>query len=188
MKLHHCLAFAFVVCGSSLTTHASAEDSTADVQPSELSAKLAIPLSASSGVLSAGTLCLPKGKSHVSDFVTSEVEFRRFAADAYLEVVQGAAGDSAKNLEVKLTGIEAKLCAKGYGMFGLGDRRSHSGKANFTFETTLLRSDGNLLTSRKLILLKIDGKNPQPLSALLPQALKDLFSELRSDLAKPQSS
>ncbi len=34
---------------------------------------------------------------------------------------------------VILTAVDANLCARGYGAFGMGDRRSLSGRASFTF-------------------------------------------------------
>lgn len=140
---------------------------------------LSIPLSAPAGMLGSGMLCLPKGEARVSDFISSKSEFSRLVTDAIVEYasVDGAAHLS--NVRVKLISIESKLCNKSYGMFGLGDRRAHSGKVEFGFDLVVRRTNGTEIGVTKHIMLTIDKKSAQPIQAMLPLALKELFSQTR---------
>lgn len=46
-------------------------------------------------------------------------------------------GESSTRIEVHLKSITSHLCASGWGVFGLGDKRSLSGEATFDFDWSL---------------------------------------------------
>jgi hypothetical protein len=144
---------------------------------------LSIPLSAPAGMLGSGMLCLPKGRARLSDFVSSKSEFSRLVTDAFLEYASGAGSDHLSNVRVTLISIESKLCNKSYGMFGLGDKRAHSGKVSFGFDLVVRRASGSEIGVTKRIMLTIDKKSAQPIQAMLPLALKELFSQVRPSLS-----
>lgn len=91
---------------------------------------------------------------------------------------QVAAQSVVGELAIDLKSIDAKLCAKGYGMFGTGDRRSMSGEVRFAFDWTLTPATGNLRTGRMLVTVKLKKSEGQPVEAVLPLALGMLRQQI----------
>lgn len=97
--------------------------------------------------------------------------------DAYVGYSSTRVPNSRRLKVVSLKAINAKMCAKNFGVFGLGDRRSHSGRATFLFEISSQDVGGQTVRVDRTIELQIDKSAPQPIIALLPIALEKLFEK-----------
>lgn len=82
----------------------------------------------------AGLACLPNGKLRLRDFAPSPLLARDMLAETLGKAE--AEGRAASRLSVTLQGLEGKLCARDYGVFGRGDRQSLSGVVTFNFAWT----------------------------------------------------
>ena len=80
----------------------------------------------------AGLACLPNGKLRLRDFAPSPLLARDVLAAALGE------GDSGRMPQVAVTlqGLDGKLCARDYGVFGRGDRQGLSGAVTFRYAWT----------------------------------------------------
>lgn len=138
--------------------------------------RVELPFDARAGLMKAGKLCLPSGVLRVSDFVSSDRELRAITEQAIRENPNASKYSEQSNVEIKLTAIDASLCAKSYGMFGLGDRRSLSGRTTFKF---LWRTAGAAsgAWNEKTVDLKFDGKNPRRLEDLVPEAVNAVVQD-----------
>lgn len=108
--------------------------------------EIAFPLEKGVGPVRAGKLCLPKGQLRGRDFVADQHEFGlivRQGIDALAPEARarlGAGSDPVVNL--RLSAIDVKLCAKSWGAFGFGDTKSLSGNARFVFAWSSLEGIG----------------------------------------------
>ena len=95
------------------------------------------PLQEKVGPLRAGRLCLPRAAVSGVDFVTDSGQFAllvRQALDVRATNGKKRLGDGASvKVDLTLTALSAKLCAKSWGVMGFGDTKSLSGVSNFTF-------------------------------------------------------
>lgn len=131
-------------------------------------------LSDGAGILKAGLLCIPKGRARVADFVPSEAAYRRIFEDAAYD--KGEASSLAANWPT-LTRIDANLCAKGFGVFGMGDKRSMSGRVSFTFQFS--EGAGQVRApSMKTVLVDRTAREAIPTEQYLPLAIKSLVDTL----------
>ena len=107
------------------------------VAPS-ISTAVEVPLSNGAGIVSGGLACFPSGRLHISDFVRSEGEFRELVNEAFQADQNSPRGSiiDRTQVSISLKAVNAKLCARGYGVFGMGDRRSLSGNSKFVFDWT----------------------------------------------------
>ena len=131
--------------------------------------------SASAGVLRAGLLCLPSGSAQVADFVSSEAEFQRVLDEVVDPLVASGKRQLVPIRSVRLSALDAKLCARGYGVFGLGDKVSHSGTVQVSFEVETLGNDDRPTFDSKSIKLEIGKKDGRPLRSMLTLALQELL-------------
>jgi hypothetical protein len=157
---------------------ASASDTRAAVVFGE--AVLGLPLDARAGVTKAGMLCLPSGRLHVGDFVASEREFSeraRHALDGEESIGAASRPLSAPSLRIVLTGIEADMCARKYGIFGLGNRRALSGRVEFDFSWSILGDDA---VKQEHIVIDVAKSSAKPSDAILPDALSILAKRIRA--------
>lgn len=111
------------------------------------------PLSQSIGPLRAGQLCMPRGALRGTDLVRDDREFallvRQTLDDRASRGLPSFGDGAAPLIELHLHSANVKLCAKSWGMFGMGDTKSLSGDADFTF-TWRLASGGRSLNVEKV--------------------------------------
>jgi hypothetical protein len=170
-----------LLCFALCSCPALALDSTVPENlPAAGSGTVDMPLAAAVGPLRAGKLCLPNGKVRVRDFVSSQSAFAAMVTDA----LAALAADRKARLSalgppvsVHLVGISAKLCAKEWGAFAFGDRKSLSGDAAFAFEWGAARLGAVSLT-RHQVVLKLKGGQALPPPEILNAAVTQLLTEI----------
>lgn len=144
-------------------------------------AKVSMNASEKVGTQSAGWACLPSGTLHARDFASDD------DLVGWLEAADnGRAGDKPltdmySELHVTLQSIKAKLCAKSYGMFGLGDKRSLSGTAEFGFDWTATTKIGTSKSGRVVITVSHDKKSAVP----PPDYARDAVTQLAAQHLVP---
>lgn len=150
-------------------------------QVTSASAKMRVdfPLTKSVGPLQAGQFCLPKSSLRGSDFVSDEYQFDllvRQTLDEQAMHNKGSLGSgSTPKIEVHLKSAAVKLCAKSWGMFGMGDTKSLSGKAAFTFTW---KKDGQKALAVETIALEVNGKERLTAPAILRRAINVLCGRI----------
>ena len=138
---------------------------------------------ARAGVAKAGTLCLPSGRLHVSDFVAGDGDLTDRAQQA-LSTVRNERGllaqpPSGRMLKIYLEGIDASLCARKYGMFGLGERRAMSGSMDFHFTWSVSRTGTVAVAPRaETIHLDVRKNEARAVEQFLSDALVALAREI----------
>lgn len=140
------------------------------------------PLNDSAGQARAGKLCFPNGKLHISDFVRSQQAFRQLVDDENQERSGSAASNpqTSDQTEISLTSVKASLCAKNWGAFGMGDRRSLSGKVTFNFTlATPAPNDAPRIVPRQ-IELRADSNQGRSTEDFLSQAIRILIESEHS--------
>ncbi len=148
--------------------------------PGAGSSTVDIPFATAVGPLRAGKLCLPNGKVRVRDFVASQSAFAAMVTDAAdSRPADRNARPSTKSppVAVRLVGITAKLCAKDWGAFSFGDRRSLSGDAAFTFEVGSGGVGADSAVTHQIV-LKLKGSQALPPADILNAALIQLLAEI----------
>jgi len=120
----------------------------------------------------AGLACFPNGKLRLRDFTASPLVARDTLSAA---LVQGEAGHPSV-VSVTLLGMEGKLCARDYGVFGRGDRQSLSGAVTFRFGWT---QDGGASHTAS-IRVESDRREAIPPAELFDRALADLAHQIRA--------
>lgn len=138
--------------------------------------RVELPFGARAGSMKAGMLCFPSSVLRVSDFVSSDREFRAITEQAVQDNLNASKDLEQLNIELKLTAIDASLCAKNYGMLGLSDRHSLSGRTTFKF---MWRTAGvaSSAWNAKTVDLKFGGKNPRHLEDLVPEAVNVVIQD-----------
>ncbi|WP_156135700.1 hypothetical protein [Novosphingobium subterraneum] len=138
-----------------------------------------LQLKRSVGRLRAGQFCLPKGSISGADFISDTPQFdllMRQTLDAQPPTDQILLGSgSAPKIEVHFKSAEVKLCAKSWGMFGMGDTKSLSGKAAFTFTW---KKDGQKALAVETIALEVNGKERLTAPAILRRAVNVLCGRI----------
>ncbi len=130
------------------------------------------------GGVSAGWACLPSGRLHARDFVDDDADMADIinslmtekAENRRMEAVEASAYSS---LRIDLVQIKAKLCAKSYGVFGLGDKKSMSGKSQFTFNWEIV--DGMYHAGNTTIEVISDNNSPMTTRQIFRQSIKLLL-------------
>lgn len=119
----------------------------------------------------AGLACFPNGKLRLRDFAVSPL----VARDTLSAALGEGEGGHLSAVAVTLLGMEGKLCARDYGVFGRGDRQSLSGAVTFRFSWT--RPDG--ATGAAAIRVESDRREAAPPADLFDRALVDLARRIR---------
>lgn len=151
-------------------------------------ATLGVPLDARAGVAKAGMLCLPSGRLHVSDFVASEQEFSNQVGRAFEREVGAETSfpsPAVPSVRIVLTSIDAELCARKYGAFGMGNRRALSGRVEFHFAWS---APGYGDVRQELISIDVAKSSGKPAEAILPDALAVLATRtlaVRNGVKRP---
>lgn len=139
-------------------------------------------LNNSVGVVSAGSVCFPAGKLVGSDFVDGKREFSDLlhVALADLESTKRSRlpGTLKSKFMVNLTGIKTKLCARSYGIWGMGDRKSLSGDAQFTFEWKVQLGSGNIQSGMRIINLHLKKDEALKVKPIFRMAVGQFFDQL----------
>lgn len=138
-----------------------------------------LQLNRSVGPLRAGQFCLPKGSITGADFIPDTQQFdllMRQTLDAQSPAAQLSLGtSSAPKIEVHFKSAAVRLCAKSWGMFGMGDTKSLSGKADFTFAW---KKDGQGAIASETIALEVNAKDRLTAPAILRRAVAILLRRL----------
>ncbi|MGH6785669.1 MAG: hypothetical protein ACREBO_02475 [Novosphingobium sp.] len=142
----------------------------------------------SAGISGAGLLCLPKGVLQIGDFVESNRDFQR-RLEIAIERRNGAVAfvptaGLGSELTVRLVELESKLCAKSWGVFGLGNTKALSGKVRLVFAWTMHSGSPPISTDTEVIELHIGKKNAATPAALFDQALEVLVERVRDQHTK----
>lgn len=165
---------AFFLC--TVAAEVSANDSTEEKIHRQWKAGTIPPLNESAGQARAGKLCFPNGKLHISDFIRSQQAFRQLVDDENQER-SGSAGSNPQTsdqTEISLASAKASLCAKNWGAFGMGNRRSLSGKVTFNFTlTTPTPNDAPRIVPRQ-IELHADSNEGRSTEGFLAEAIRIL--------------
>lgn len=135
-----------------------------------------LPFDTRVGSLKAGKLCFPSSVLRVSDFVTSNRELRIIFEDALLSKARPVAGPGLKRVEFAIAGIDARLCAKNFGMLGLGDRQALTGRTTIELMWRTAGKDPSQWT-RKAVNLNFDGKNAVHLNEVVPRSVDAVILE-----------
>ena len=152
-------------------------------------ANIVAPPSASAGTAMAGLLCLPSGRLRIAHFVAGEGDLLSQAQAAFAAADRpslGGGGQAPAKLSISLEGVEASLCARKYGTFGLGDRRSLSGRAEFRFSWSAIRAGENAPARTELVRLEVPKAQARPIEALLADALAVLARKVLNALGSSQ--
>ena len=156
--------WAAVACA--LTSPASAED----LGQADLQLRILPEANAAAVSRAAGLLCLPNGSLHLNDFMPS--------AEAAHAVLSAALprGDAARQPEliVTLSGIGGKLCARDYGMFGMGKRQSFTGSVSFRFEWSARGQPRRAA----VVTVDVPRREPATATAIFTQALALLAGKI----------
>lgn len=135
------------------------------------------PLEQSVGPLRAGQLCMPKGALRGTDLVRDDQEFALLVRQALDDLASRGAsslGDgTAPRIDVHLKAVAVKLCARSWGMFGLGDTKSLSGDAEFTFSWRLTGTVGSPNNEKIIVRPTSKGRMTGPM--ILRLALADVL-------------
>jgi hypothetical protein len=173
-----------LLAGALLSCPALALESTAPANlPGAGPGGVDIPFASTVGPLRAGKLCFPNGKLRVRDFVSGQSAFGVMVTEAVdgLESNRKARLLASKTpVSIHLTEIKAKLCARDWGAFGYGDRRSLAGEAAFTFELGTVRQGSPVVTKHE-VALKLKGAEALPPPEILQAALVQLLNTVAAE-------
>ncbi|MFM6830630.1 MAG: hypothetical protein ACKOVA_09920 [Novosphingobium sp.] len=137
------------------------------------------PLAKTVGPIRAGTLCLPKGSMRGSDLVSDEGQFAllvRQVLDERAARGQRSLGDGAvPGIELHLKAAAVKLCAKSWGMFGMGDTKSLSGDVQFSFAWKI---DGQAALNAEQIVLKPQSRDRLTAQAIMRRAVEAVLDRI----------
>lgn len=145
-----------------------------------LGVSIAVDQGATVGIRSTGLVCIPTSRLVLEDFVPDQEAFKERVAKE-LSLMNSADAVHTTIKSIRLVKIEAKLCAKRYGVFGTGDKRSLSGKAVFTFDYVGTR---NASVTSGLLHIDVEAR---PKDAMLEReftvaAIRQLRMRFSSDL------
>lgn len=156
------------------------------VQPA---GSVAMALDRRTGIAGAGLACLPQGVTTGRQFVADGEEFSAMVRSELAElspaIVARLPFAGAGHGEIALAGIESKLCARGYGVFGRGDTKSLSGSARFSFDWSATRAGASPRTGSSRIELRLGKHDALTPPGWLRLALRRLFAELAADAPAP---
>ncbi|NML95386.1 hypothetical protein [Novosphingobium olei] len=134
-----------------------------------------LPRSAKAGARAAGMLCLPNGAVRVVDLVG-----RDQALEATVRAALARAGEARLRgrgeIEIHLTDVSVKLCARNWGAFGMGgDHGALSGEARYAFRW---RRGGAGPAMPVEIAFGIDRHAPMTAGEITGRALDLLFDRI----------
>lgn len=161
------------------TTVATGDDASQSTA-TPVTGSLVAPVTDAAGVVSAGLACFPSGRLRIADFVRSESAFRDAVRDAFSGDPNAPRLNGKATISVALKSIDARLCARGYGVFGMGDRRSMSGESKFAFDWTYQPNEGDLKMGSTQVIIKLKKSEAQPVDAILMLALARLKQQMLS--------
>lgn len=166
-------ALHFVISALAVPAYAAEQDGKPLLQ-----AIVSLAFDATAGTAKAGMLCMPNGRFRVADFVVSDSEFSARAREALLPRADAAKREKSaaiERLRITLDRIDASLCARKYGAFGLGDRRSLSGQIEFEFSWSVT---GGATARHEIVRLEVPKNRAKAAEALLPDALAVLADRI----------
>ncbi|WP_225207831.1 hypothetical protein [Novosphingobium huizhouense] len=134
-----------------------------------------LPRTQRAGARAAGMLCLPNGVVRVVDLVGGDA-----ALEATVRAALARAGETrlrgGGDIEIHLTEVSVKLCARKWGAFGIGgDHGALSGEANYAFRWT---RTGDAEPRSARIALSIDRHAPMTAGEITGRALDLLFDRI----------
>lgn len=88
-----------------------------------------------------------------------------------------SAGQPPPRYRLELTAIDASLCARRYGAFGLGNRSLLSGRAEFRFEWAGL---GDLVARTEIVRVDVPKDKGRPPEDILAEGLSMLAALIRA--------
>jgi hypothetical protein len=146
------------------------------------SATINLPFDKKVGSVRAGTLCFPKSSIRVSQFVESSRDFRR-AIQEHLNVASDVEASrrpaSGPMLSFSLTDIEAKLCAKDWGVFGSGDTKALSGHVVFHFGWAMRDGAESNPETVEIVDVAVSPAEAVPPKLIFDQAVGILIDRIR---------
>lgn len=144
---------------------------------------IVVPRGSIVGTRAAGLLCLPSGRLVLEDFVPDQDAFKE-QVDREIALKRPLFTQPFAISSVVLVRIESKLCAKDYGVFGTGNKRTLYGSAKFSFEHTAVRN-GSLQKGLSVIEVVTQSKDGLTLPEITSRAIKlvstKLLEEARSN-------
>lgn len=145
--------------------------------PARLLTALVAGLADHAGARRAGLMCLPNATLRVRDFVFGGSDFNGIVSAALAAAQPAAAAlvSDGTTVSIKLVSIDAKLCARNWGVFGRGDRVSLSGKARVTFDWTVTGAAGSKHETSD-VAVEIARSDPAPPDQILRKAVDRLLA------------
>ncbi|CAM8636318.1 MULTISPECIES: hypothetical protein [Sphingobium] len=161
--------------GDTVSASADAALKSGHVDSGTITTSIDFPLESAVGPVRAGLLCLPKGTVRGKDFVRSQRDLARMVRQAASE--QNGTGRAFADLQIHFQGLRVQLCAKSWGVFGMGDTQALSGKADFVFAWS--RGPGTP-AEKQVFRLQIDlSKNDaMPPDDIMREALNRLLLQI----------
>ena len=139
-----------------------------------ITASIDFPLESAVGPVRAGLLCLPKGSLRGRDFVRSERDLAKMVRQAASEL--DGHGQAFDGLQIHFQALRVKLCAKSWGVFGMGDTQALSGKADFVFAWR--GSDVPAATQVSRLQIDLDKDDAMPPDDIMQEALSRLLVQI----------
>lgn len=145
-------------------------------------ASITMALDRRTGMAGAGLACLPAGVTTGRQFVADQQEFASVLRSELADLPPGMAARlpfaGGGHGAIALAGIDSKLCAKGYGMFGRGDTRSVAGSATFSFDWSATNAGGIPRQGSSRIALRLGKQEALTPPGWLRLALRRFLAEL----------
>lgn len=143
-------------------------------------AKISASLDERVGRLSAGTLCLPNGLLHLRDFVEGDSDFATIASQSLWGFEQARVNRRGEvpSISIDLKSTTAKLCAKAWGAFGMGNTKSLSGDVSFVFDWSSTSSSGLRRSGSSTIAFRVPVKQALVPKMIFQEAVQRVTSEI----------
>ncbi len=157
-------------------SHARAQVNAVDPQPVVRVEEVRIVPDAGSSVgrMSAGKLCLPSGAVRLFDIVANQRQLMLIAQAAVDEITMASPATGPRifvRVAISIEEIDVKFCQRKYGAFGMGDRRSLSGRAKFGFAWKQLDNPGTPWIYHSVDVRPANGET-RTIEQFLPEALR----------------
>lgn len=172
--LQYFLALSF--CAFSSGVHAQLP-----AEPPKIVGKLAIDEKFNAIPVSAGIVCLPKGKMKAADLLGGD-DFGTSLGSSLLKFLEIHPefiwSDKFSELSVYFKGVSGKICNKSFGVYGLGNRNSFVGEISFKYEWIAHDSRGDVRSGLTSVGRSYSGSNAASISQMYRNSIDDLLIKI----------
>jgi hypothetical protein len=168
---------AFVLLGAMVPAYATTEPIAAPPAIPTVAASIEFPLTASVGPVRAGLLCMPNSKLHGRDFLRSQKDLALLIQRMLSERKADPFLAGINNFQINFQMLRVKLCARSWGVFGTGDTKALSGRAEFTFAWSIDRDAAAKKTISRFT-IELDKAHAVPADEIMDAALNRLLDQI----------